>query len=95
MERYFISTQTRFLKTLEQTKELEKLTADYFKFETDARAELNKATGLDAKFAKEVYENKMQQAGTEYALRFTNLKNLQDKEIEVIKNYRKDGLYDN
>jgi hypothetical protein len=88
MNRHLMSDDSYEIKkkTLEQTKELEKLTADYFKFETDARAELNKATGLDAKFAKEVYENKMQQAGTEYALRFTNLKNLQDKEIEVIKN---------
>jgi lambda family phage tail tape measure protein len=88
MNRHLMSDNSYEIKkkTLEQTKELEKLTADYFKFETDARAELNKATGLDAKFAKEVYENKMQQASTEYALKFTNLKSLQEKEIEVIKN---------
>jgi lambda family phage tail tape measure protein len=73
-------------KTLEQTKELQNLTASYLKFETDAREELKKASKDDAKFAKQTYDAKMQQAGTEYALKFTNLKSLQEKEIEVIKN---------
>ena len=72
-------------KTLQQTKDIEKLTADYLIFEINAREELKRATGLEAKFAQETYDAKMQQASTEYALKFTNLKNLQDKEIEVIK----------
>lgn len=72
-------------KTIEQQQELKKLTADYLKFEIDARAEMEKATGNDAKFAKKIYEEKMQNAAAEYTVKYTNLQNLQEKEIAVIK----------
>lgn len=87
MNRNLMSEDTYEIKkkTLEQNKQLEQLTADYLKFEIEAREELKKATGLDAKFAQKVYDQKMQQASAEYTLKYSNLKNLQEKEIEVIK----------
>jgi lambda family phage tail tape measure protein len=73
-------------KSIEQTKELGRLTANYLRFEAEARAEMESATGLDAKYSKKLYEEKMQVASTSYAMEFTNLQKLQEKQIDVMKN---------
>jgi lambda family phage tail tape measure protein len=73
-------------KSIEQTKELGRLTANYLRFEAEARAEMESATGLDAKYSKKLYEEKMQVASTSYAMEFANLQKLQEKQIDVMKN---------
>jgi lambda family phage tail tape measure protein len=87
MVRHLMSEDSYEVKkrTIEQTKELGRLTADYLQFETEARAEMESATGLNAAYAKKMYEEKMQVASTSYAMEFTNLKILQEKQIDVIK----------